>query len=105
MYQVSCINGLIEAKVANALAKTPPKNFDEWILRVMGEGLADIFMRPYNFKVTTVLVCAHIFYVCLYSAVTHCMYRSGPCPPLICSALGWARGWPPPMSPKWLKTY
>ena len=52
--QVNCINGLIEAKVANAIAKDPPKNFDEWILRVMGEGIADIFMRPYNFKVWAV---------------------------------------------------
>ena len=41
-----------EAKVANALAKTAPANFDEWIMRVMGEGIADIFMRPYNFKVS-----------------------------------------------------
>jgi len=49
--QVNCINGLIEAKVANAVAKSGPVNFDEWILRVMGEGIADIFMRPYNFKV------------------------------------------------------
>lgn len=35
------------------MAKTKPKNFDEWILRVMGEGIADLFMRPYNFKVRT----------------------------------------------------
>jgi protoporphyrinogen oxidase len=52
--QITCINGLIEAKVANAVAKTPPANFDEWILRVMGEGIANIFMRPYNFKVWAV---------------------------------------------------
>lgn len=52
--QVNCINGLIEAKVANAIAKSPPANFDEWILRVMGEGIANIFMRPYNFKVWAV---------------------------------------------------
>jgi protoporphyrinogen oxidase len=52
--QVNCINGLIEAKVANAIAKDPPHNFDEWILRVMGEGIANIFMRPYNFKVWAV---------------------------------------------------
>ena len=52
--QVNCINGLIEAKVTNALAKSPPANFDEWILRVMGEGIANIFMRPYNFKVWAV---------------------------------------------------
>ena len=49
--QINCINGLIDAKVANATAKTPPANFDEWIMRVMGEGIANIFMRPYNFKV------------------------------------------------------
>ena len=40
--------------MANALAKEAPKNFDEWILRVMGEGIANIFMRPYNFKVRVV---------------------------------------------------
>lgn len=52
--QVNCINGLIEAKVSNAVATAPPANFDEWILRVMGEGIANIFMRPYNFKVWAV---------------------------------------------------
>jgi protoporphyrinogen oxidase len=50
-HQISCINGLVEAKVANALATKPPANFDEWIMRVMGAGIANIFMRPYNFKV------------------------------------------------------
>jgi protoporphyrinogen oxidase len=49
--QINCINGLIEAKVTNALAKAPPGNFDDWIMRVMGEGIANLFMRPYNFKV------------------------------------------------------
>ena len=49
--QINCINGLIEAKVANAVASDKPANFDEWILRVMGEGIANIFMRPYNYKV------------------------------------------------------
>ena len=52
--QIACINGLIEAKVANATAKDKPANFDEWIMRVMGEGIANIFMRPYNFKVWAV---------------------------------------------------
>ena len=42
---------MAEAKVANAVAQSKPKNFDEWILRVMGSGIADLFMRPYNFKV------------------------------------------------------
>ena len=49
--QIECINGLVEAKVSNAMAKDKPTNFDEWIMRVMGEGIANIFMRPYNFKV------------------------------------------------------
>mmetsp|Transcript_11900 Transcript_11900/g.14380 ORF Transcript_11900/g.14380 Transcript_11900/m.14380 type:complete len:502 (+) Transcript_11900:57-1562(+) len=49
--QIECINGLVEAKVLNATNSTKPANFDEWILRVMGVGIADIFMRPYNFKV------------------------------------------------------
>lgn len=41
----------MEAKVANTTAQGKPKNFDEWIMRVMGEGIANLFMRPYNFKV------------------------------------------------------
>lgn len=49
--QIKCLTGVAEAKVANALAQSKPKNFDEWILRVMGSGIADLFMRPYNFKV------------------------------------------------------
>jgi len=49
--QIKCLTGLVEAKVNNALAKEKPHSFDDWILRVMGEGIADIFMRPYNFKV------------------------------------------------------
>lgn len=53
--QIRCINGLIEAKVSNALAgSSAPATFDEWILRVMGEGIADLFMRPYNYKVWAV---------------------------------------------------
>ena len=49
--QIKCLTGLVEAKVANSSAQGRPKNFDEWILRVMGPGIADLFMRPYNFKV------------------------------------------------------
>lgn len=44
-----CLQGLIR------LYKQPftgrPKNFREWIDATFGEGLADIFMVPYNFKV------------------------------------------------------
>ncbi len=43
--------GLVEAKLANSTAQHRPADFDEWILRVMGGGIADLFMRPYNFKV------------------------------------------------------
>lgn len=39
-----------------AHSKDKPKNFDEWIMRMMGQGLADLFMRPYNFKVWAVPV-------------------------------------------------
>ena len=35
----------------NTVAQGKPQNFDEWIMRVMGPGIADLFMRPYNFKV------------------------------------------------------
>ncbi len=49
--QIKCLSGVAEAKVANAVAQSKPRNFDEWILRVMGSGIADLFMRPYNFKV------------------------------------------------------
>lgn len=51
LLQIKCLSGLVEAKVSNTLAQTKPKNFDEWLLRVMGPGICDIFMRPYNFKV------------------------------------------------------
>ena len=44
------IDATVEARVAN----TKPKDFDEWIMRNVGEGIADIFMRPYNFKVWAV---------------------------------------------------
>ncbi len=49
--QIKCLTGLVEAKVQNSLAQGKPANFDEWIMRVMGPGIADLFMRPYNFKV------------------------------------------------------
>lgn len=35
--QVSCINGMIEAAEERRVAKEKPKNFDEWIMRMMGE--------------------------------------------------------------------
>lgn len=45
--------------MANTTAQGKPKNFDEWIMRVMGEGIANLFMRPYNFKVRAVVFPQH----------------------------------------------
>ncbi|KAI5278499.1 hypothetical protein KEM52_004659, partial [Ascosphaera acerosa] len=67
--QVRCLVGLVDAAVgrqqsnlesaskSGSQSKTgaaAPLTFDEWILRNMGVGLADLFMRPYNFKVWAV---------------------------------------------------
>jgi protoporphyrinogen oxidase len=52
--QVKCIDGMIDAALEFRVANTKPKDFDEWILRNMGTGVADLFMRPYNFKVWAV---------------------------------------------------
>ena len=60
--QIACLTGLVEAKCATATRTTKPANFDEWIECVMGAGINDIFMRPYNFKVwaypTTEMQCS-----------------------------------------------
>lgn len=52
--QVECIDGMIDAAMECRVANTKPQNFDEWIMRMMGKGVADRFMRPYNFKVWAV---------------------------------------------------
>ncbi|EMD85756.1 hypothetical protein COCHEDRAFT_1219094 [Bipolaris maydis C5] len=52
--QAKCMDGLIDAALESRVANTKPKNFDEWIVRQMGVGIADLFMRPYNFKVWAV---------------------------------------------------
>ena len=52
--QVKCMDGMIDAAMEARVANTKPKTFDEWILRMMGVGIADLFMRPYNFKVWAV---------------------------------------------------
>ncbi|OJT04229.1 hypothetical protein TRAPUB_5106 [Trametes pubescens] len=52
--QVRCLHGMMDATLAAAAPHAdldPPRNFDEWIVRTMGAGIADLFMRPYNFKV------------------------------------------------------
>ncbi|RPA98499.1 FAD/NAD(P)-binding domain-containing protein [Choiromyces venosus 120613-1] len=52
--QVNCMNGMIDAALEARVSNKKPQNFDEWIVRMMGEGIADLFMRPYNFKVWAV---------------------------------------------------
>ncbi|KAH9261614.1 hypothetical protein BASA81_000270 [Batrachochytrium salamandrivorans] len=51
--QVDCLLGLVQAKLDAATRPVgiKPRNFDEWIVQTMGQGLARVFMRPYNFKV------------------------------------------------------
>lgn len=50
--QVEAIEGLIEASEHRAATPTvKPQNFEEWILRNLGKGIADQFMMNYNFKV------------------------------------------------------
>ncbi|KAI9696077.1 MAG: hypothetical protein M1836_005908 [Candelina mexicana] len=52
--QVKCMDGMIEAALEARVSNTKPKDFDEWIVRMMGTGIADLFMRPYNYKVWAV---------------------------------------------------
>ncbi|KAL8343314.1 hypothetical protein RB598_004585 [Gaeumannomyces tritici] len=52
--QVVAVEGLIDAALECRVANTKPRDFDEWIVRMMGAGVADMFMRPYNFKVWAV---------------------------------------------------
>jgi len=52
--QAKCVDGLIDAALESRVANTKPKDFDEWIMRQMGVGIADLFMRPYNYKVWAV---------------------------------------------------
>jgi protoporphyrinogen oxidase len=43
---LDCVMGIVESRGNDARG-----NFDEWITSVFGEGIAEHFMRPYNFKV------------------------------------------------------
>jgi len=52
--KVKCVDGMIDAALAFRGYTDKPKDFDEWIVRMMGTGLADVFMRPYNYKVWAV---------------------------------------------------
>ncbi len=44
----TCVQGLLKASLNG---KWQPQNFKEWILHTFGEGIAETFLFPYNFKV------------------------------------------------------
>jgi len=49
-----CLDGIVAAHSASAKAGSgavKPANFHEWILKIFGSGLAEVFMLPYNLKV------------------------------------------------------
>ncbi len=46
---LKCVNGIIE--VLKSGNNSSPRNFSEWIVATFGEGLAEVFLRPYNWKV------------------------------------------------------
>lgn len=46
--QRKCLKGL---ESLSSAPKSQPRNFGEWINQSFGSGIAQIFMRPYNFKV------------------------------------------------------
>ncbi len=46
---VECLHGLVA--LTNTPEQAPAETFDDWILQSFGTGIADVFMRPYNFKV------------------------------------------------------
>ncbi|MBC85066.1 MAG: amine oxidase [Acidimicrobiaceae bacterium] len=44
-----CVDGL--RKLSEKPSQAVNRNFDDWIVNSFGTGIADVFMRPYNFKV------------------------------------------------------
>lgn len=44
-----CLQGIIKEYKSSSYPK--PANFREWIIATLGQGIADVFMIPYNFKV------------------------------------------------------
>lgn len=52
--RLHCVQGLWEAALNHAASEqtgTQPTNFGEWIDATFGQGIAQVFMRPYNRKV------------------------------------------------------
>lgn len=93
--QVAALDGLIDAAMEGAVTKSKPKNFDEWIVRQMGDHIANIFMRPYNYKVWAVPTkdVSHNSASCIFPRSrikANCMIRW--------EASGSVSVWPPPTS-------
>lgn len=50
--KIECLGGLFDAALeARSSAHKPPTNYDEWVSRYLGEGIGNVFARPYSFKV------------------------------------------------------
>ncbi|MCB0993997.1 MAG: FAD-dependent oxidoreductase [Acidimicrobiales bacterium] len=47
---IACLDGLVDLH-ARRDDPPPPSHFGEWIRQSFGDGIADVFMEPYNFKV------------------------------------------------------
>ena len=54
--QALCIDAMIDAAMEHQTSKDKPSNCAEWIERMMGKGISEIFMKPYNWKVWAVPV-------------------------------------------------
>lgn len=48
---IECVLGLVRALKVAATHPPKPKHFEEQFVQAMGEGIARVFLRPYNFKV------------------------------------------------------
>ena len=48
------MDGMIEAALEARVSRDKPTDFNQWIMRNIGKGVADLFMTPYNYKVWAV---------------------------------------------------
>src|SRR5579864_5985281 len=49
--QRACLRGLLSVASRSHGGSAPPSNFAEWIRSSFGDGIGDVFLRPYNWKV------------------------------------------------------
>lgn len=72
--QVTCLKGLVDAKVLHATSNAPPKDFDEWILRTQARISPSLLLPPF----TTFTSRARVSPTCSCAPTT---LRCGRCPP------------------------